>query len=61
MQELIALAKAKPGNDELRVSGNGQSTHLSAELFASGRHKMNHIPYKGSAPALTDVIAGQAR
>ncbi len=52
--ELIALAKAKPGQLNFASSGNGQSTHLSAELFASmAGVKMTHIPYKGSAPALT--------
>ena len=41
-------------------SGNGQSTHLSAELFsAMAGVKMSHVPYKGSAPALTDVMGGQ--
>ena len=60
-RELIALAKAKPGALNFASSGNGQSTHLSAELFSSmAGIKMNHVPYKGSAPALTDVIAGQA-
>src|SRR6185436_4431251 len=59
--ELIALAKAKPGTLNYASSGNGQSTHLSAELFgAMAGVKMNHIPYKGSAPALTDVMGGQA-
>ncbi len=58
--ELIALAKSKPGELNFASSGNGQSTHLSAELFAATAGvKMKHIPYKGSAPALTDVIAGQ--
>ena len=61
VQELIALAKAKPGTLNYASSGNGQSTHLSAELFgAMAGIKMNHIPYKGSAPALTDVMGGQA-
>ena len=61
VRELIALAKAKPGALNFASSGNGQSTHLSAELFSSmAGIKMNHVPYKGSAPALTDVIAGQA-
>jgi len=61
VQELIALAKAKPGTLNYASSGNGQSTHLSAELFATmAGIKMNHIPYKGSAPALTDVMGGQA-
>jgi len=41
-------------------SGNGQSTHLSAELFNTmAGIKMSHVPYKGSAPALTDVMSGQ--
>jgi tripartite-type tricarboxylate transporter receptor subunit TctC len=61
VQELIALAKAKPGTLNYASSGNGQSTHLSAELFGTmAGIKMNHIPYKGSAPALTDVMGGQA-
>lgn len=58
--ELIALAKSRNGGLNYGSSGNGQSTHLSAELFsAMAGVKMNHIPYKGSAPALTDVMAGQ--
>jgi tripartite-type tricarboxylate transporter receptor subunit TctC len=61
VQELIALAKSKPGGLNYASSGNGQSTHLAAELFSSmAGIKMNHVPYKGSAPALTDVIGGQA-
>lgn len=60
--ELIALAKAKPGELNFASSGNGQSTHLSAELFAAmAGVKMNHIPYKGSAPALTDTMGGQTQ
>jgi tripartite-type tricarboxylate transporter receptor subunit TctC len=58
--ELIALAKSKPGELNFASSGNGQSTHLSAELFAAmAGVKMKHIPYKGSAPALTDTMGGQ--
>lgn len=61
VKELIALAKTKSGGLNYASSGNGQSTHLSAELFsAMAGVKMNHIPYKGSAPALTDVMSGQA-
>jgi tripartite-type tricarboxylate transporter receptor subunit TctC len=61
VKELIAVGKAKPGSLNYASSGNGQSTHLSAELFATmAGIKMNHIPYKGSAPALTDVMGGQA-
>ena len=60
--ELIALAKSKPGELNFASSGNGQSTHLSAELFAAmAGVKMNHIPYKGSAPALTDTMGGQTQ
>ena len=61
VRELIALAKAKPGAINFASSGNGQSTHLSGELFNSmAGVKMTHIPYKGSSPALTDVMGGQA-
>lgn len=60
VRELIALAKAKPDTLNFASSGNGQSTHLSGELFnAMAGIKLSHIPYKGSAPALNDVIAGQ--
>jgi tripartite-type tricarboxylate transporter receptor subunit TctC len=60
VRELIALAKAKPGTLNFASSGNGQSTHLSGELFNSmAGIKLSHIPYKGSAPALTDVMGGQ--
>lgn len=58
--ELIALAKSRNGGLNYGSSGNGQSTHLSAELFsAMAGVKMTHVPYKGSAPALTDVMGGQ--
>ncbi len=58
--ELVALAKAKPGTLNFASSGNGQSTHLSGELFNTmAGIKLSHVPYKGSAPALTDVIGGQ--
>ena len=61
VKELIAFARAKPGELNFASSGNGQSTHLAAELFSTmAGVKMNHVPYKGSAPALTDVIGGQA-
>jgi tripartite-type tricarboxylate transporter receptor subunit TctC len=61
VKELIAIGRSKPGSLNYASSGNGQSTHLSAELFATmAGIKMNHIPYKGSAPALTDVMGGQA-
>jgi len=60
VKELIATAKAKPGEVNFASSGPGQSTHLAAELFSSmAGVKMTHVPYKGSAPALTDTMGGQ--
>ncbi len=60
VKEVIELAKNKTGGLNFASSGNGQSTHLSAELFnAMAGIKMSHVPYKGSAPALTDVMSGQ--
>jgi len=58
--DLIALAKQKPGQITFGSAGNGSSNHLTAEMLATmAGVKMQHIPYKGSGPALTDVIAGQ--
>jgi len=58
--ELIALMKANPGKWNFASSGNGTSQHLSGELFKSmAGVDMQHIPYKGSPPALTDVMGGQ--
>jgi tripartite-type tricarboxylate transporter receptor subunit TctC len=58
--ELIALLKANPGKYTFASSGNGTSQHLSGELFkAMAGVDMQHIPYKGSPPALQDVVAGQ--
>lgn len=62
IKDLIALAKAKPGALNFGSAGNGSSTHLAPELFSMmAGIKMNHIPYKGSAPALADVMAGNAQ
>ncbi len=59
VRALIAAAKEKPGAFNYASSGVGQSTHLAAELFAAmAGIKLTHIPYRGSAPAITDVIAG---
>ena len=56
--EFIAYAKANPGKVNMASSGSGTSIHLSGELFMSMTGvKMAHIPYKGSGPALTDLIA----
>lgn len=58
--ELIALAKAKPGTLNFASAGQGSITHMACELFAHmAGIKMNHIPYKGTGPALTDTIGGQ--
>jgi len=60
VKELIALAKAKPGQLTYATPGQGGTSHLAAALFSSmAEIKLNHIPYKGGAPALTDTIAGQ--
>ena len=60
VRELIALAKARPDTLNFASSGNGQSTHLSGELFNTmAGIKLSHVPYKGSAPALTAVVSGQ--
>ncbi|MBS0336527.1 MAG: tripartite tricarboxylate transporter substrate binding protein [Proteobacteria bacterium] len=62
VQELIALAKAKPGSLNFSSAGSGTSNHLAGELFKSMTHTfMVHIPYRGSAPALTDLLAGQVQ
>ncbi|HUQ74747.1 MAG TPA: tripartite tricarboxylate transporter substrate binding protein [Burkholderiales bacterium] len=60
LKELIALAKAKPGQVNFASSGQGSVIHLATELFDSmAGIKMNHIPYKGTGPALTDTLGGQ--
>jgi tripartite-type tricarboxylate transporter receptor subunit TctC len=60
LKQLIELAKAKPGTVTFGSAGNGSSNHLSGELLASmAGVRMQHVPYKGSAPALIDVMAGQ--
>jgi tripartite-type tricarboxylate transporter receptor subunit TctC len=57
--ELIALAKSEPGKLTFASAGVGSGIHLGAELFAAmAGVKLTHIPYKGSAPALTDLIGG---
>jgi tripartite-type tricarboxylate transporter receptor subunit TctC len=62
VRELIAAAKAKPGGLNYASTGNGTSNHLSFELFkAMTGTAITHVPYKGSAPAVTDLIAGQVQ
>ena len=60
--EFIAYAKANPGKLNVASSGNGTSIHLSGELFKMMTGvEMTHIPYKGSAPMLTDLLGGQVQ
>jgi tripartite-type tricarboxylate transporter receptor subunit TctC len=60
VKELIAYAKANPGKVTFASSGSGTSIHLSGEMFSQmAGVEMQHIPYKGSAPALTDLLGGQ--
>ncbi|HZL61961.1 MAG TPA: tripartite tricarboxylate transporter substrate binding protein [Pseudolabrys sp.] len=60
--EFIAYAKANPDKINIASSGNGTSIHLSGELFKMMTGvKMTHVPYKGSAPMLTDLLGGQVQ
>jgi len=61
VQEFIALAKANPGKLNYASQGNGTTSHLTAELFKSmaGGLNITHVPYKGTAPALADLLGGQ--
>jgi tripartite-type tricarboxylate transporter receptor subunit TctC len=60
--ELIALAKAKPGEINFASSGHGTPAHLAGELFNSmAGVKLVHVPYKGAAPALADLLGGQVQ
>jgi len=59
--ELIALAKARPGTLNFSTPGNGTGSHLAAELFKSmAGIAITHVPYRGDAPAMQDVMAGAA-
>jgi len=58
--EFIAYAKANPGKLSYASGGNGSSAHMSMELFKSmSGIDIQHVPYKGSSPALTDVVSGE--
>jgi tripartite-type tricarboxylate transporter receptor subunit TctC len=60
VKDLIALAKARPGQINYASSGNGSSPHLGAELFGLMTHtQMTHVAYRGGGPAMVDVMAGQ--
>jgi tripartite-type tricarboxylate transporter receptor subunit TctC len=59
VQELIAYAKANPGKINYASQGIGTTSHMTAELFQSITHtKLTHVPYKGTAPAINDLLAG---
>ncbi len=61
-KDVIALAKAKPGNLLYASSGQGSIVHLATELFSDmAGVKMTHIPYKGTGPAIIDTISGQTQ
>lgn len=60
--EFIALAKREPGKYSFASGGNGSSAHLNGEMLKTfAGIEMTHVPYKGSSPAITDVIAGQVQ
>ena len=60
IRDLVAAARAKPGTINYGSGGNGSSSHLATELFKSmAGIRMDHIPYKGTGPLITDMMAGQ--
>jgi tripartite-type tricarboxylate transporter receptor subunit TctC len=62
VQDLLGAAKAKPGQINYASYGNGSINHLAGELFASlAGIDVTHVPYRGSAPAMTDLIAGRVQ
>jgi len=62
VRELVDLARSRPGELALASSGTGQSTHLSGEMFrAMTGIDVIHVPYKGNAPAVADLLAGQVK
>ncbi len=62
VQELIALLKSKPGTYNFASSGSGSTQHIAAELFKDATGvQMIHIPYRGSGPALVDLMGGQVQ
>jgi tripartite-type tricarboxylate transporter receptor subunit TctC len=59
--ELIALAKARPAQITYASAGNGSPTHLGMEVFRSVGAVMTHVPYKGAAPGVTDLLGGHVQ
>ena len=61
MKELIALARARPGQVNFAGSGSGSTPHLAAELFNTlANVKMVHVPYRGTGPAIVGLMSGEA-
>ena len=59
MKELVALARSRPAELNYGTAGSGSASHMAMELFLSmAKVKMTHVPYKGSGPALTDLLGG---
>ena len=62
LPELIALARARPGEILFASTGNGSANHLGAEMLKSvAKLNMVHVPYKGAGPSITDLLAGQTQ
>jgi len=62
LKEFVALVRARPNQLVFASTGAGSNTHLALEMFAdAAKLKVTHVPYKGAAPAVTDVIAGHAQ
>jgi len=62
LKEFVALAKSKPGSLAYASAGNGSGSHLMAEMLAQyAQVNVLHVPYKGMAPAITDLLGGQAQ
>ena len=62
LKDLVAAAKANPGKLNYASAGNGTAPHLAAEMFKQQAHvDITHVPYKGAAPAITDVMGGQVQ
>lgn len=60
LKDLVAQARAKPGELNYGTAGNGQSGHLASELFKiTAKIDVMHVPYKGGSPALTDLMGGR--
>ncbi len=60
VKDLLAAAKAKPGNLTYASQGNGTSAHLAGEMFTNlAKVQMTHVPYRGAGPAITDLLGGQ--